>query len=306
MSETKQSKLIRKLGKHMEESAGATQIVNDRYEGFSPGQSASGEMALERIMEDENQPRKHHDEESLLAFAEHLKIHGVQSPIELRWSESHRKWLIVFGHRRYRAAKLAGFKTIPCMFGGDGMDESTIRVKQLVENCQRENLLPLEMARAIKALGESTQWSNREVGKELGYSHVSIGRYLDLLKLPDELQLKVNAGELALTTAVEILRIKDKKLQESIGHEITTAGEKLTRSQARQIIGRTSQENDSASTARRKEKLLLTQNINVTIYRNPNVGDAKIQKELLAAAAQLDPEKMGGTRRTTQNRGSIA
>jgi len=291
MTQGKQARLLSKLGDHMSESAGGELATDDRFHGFVPNDAASGEMALDRIMEDVDQPRKTFDEQSLQDFAKHLKSHGVQQAIQLRWSDTHGKWLIVYGHRRYRAAKMAGLKTIPCTFTNDDVDEPTIRIRQLVENCQREDLAPMEMARAVAALGTLTQWSNRRMAEELGFTHRTIGRYLDLLKLPEDLQESVNNGELAPSVAIDVLRLKDQAQQKKMGREI--AQQKLNRNQARQMVDHALGSADSAmpSRPRAREKQLLTQNVNITIFRNPDATDAKIQDELLAAASLLDPEK---------------
>ena len=291
MSKIKQAKLLEQLGENMAESAGAIPVTNDRYEGFVAAKSTSGEMALDRIMEDPDQPRKSFDEDALQFLAESIKNDGVRSPIELRWSEKPGKWLIVFGHRRYRAAKMAGLKTIPCMFRDDHDDESTIRVRQLVENCQREDLAPMEMARAIKALAELTGWSNRKIAGKLSISRTSIGRYFDLLGLSEEVQQEVNEGKLALSVATEMRHIEDRTQQRNVANEIIRKN--LPRQEAMQVIEQAAAPSSIAFLKSRKvkDKELLTQNQYVAVWRNPDVNDARIQKELLAIAALLDPEK---------------
>ena len=288
MSKSKHARLISELGNQMAESAGGSTTNDDRFAGFTPSDSASGEMALDRIMEDDEQPRKSFDKQALNDFASHLKVHGVQQAIQLRWSEKHSKWLIVYGHRRYRAAKLAGFKTIPCTFMTDDVDEPTIRIRQLVENCQREDLAPMEMAKAIDALSTLTKWSNRRIAEELGFNHTTVGRYLSLLKLPKKVQTLVENRDLAPSVAAEISKVEDRADQEALCDEI--AGEKLSRAQAKQAINRVI-EAPRSSTVKPKEKQLLVQSVNVAVYRNPDASDLRIQKELLQIAGQLDPEK---------------
>ncbi len=287
MSNRKKLDLVNKLGGHMTESAGGVHDSEDRYKGFIPSDVANGEMAIDRIMEDEEQPRKTYDEQSLRDFAEHLKSHGVQQAIQLRWSDKDQKWLIVYGHRRYRAAKLAGFKTIPCTFSSEDVDESTIRVRQLVENCQRQDLAAMEMARAIASLAEITGWSHRRMGQELGFNHATIGRYLDLLKLPEDLQERVDRGELAPSVAVDVLRLKSVAQRRAVGIEI--AEQKLNRAKAKQRIDdaldlTTSNSGKSRTPAPHE---LLIQTANVTVYRRPDAADSDIRSELLKVIEQL-------------------
>ena len=83
MSKSKQARLISQLGSQMAESAGGSVANDDRFAGFTPSDIASGEMALDRIMEDADQPRKTYDQQALKDFAENLKSHGIQQPIQL-------------------------------------------------------------------------------------------------------------------------------------------------------------------------------------------------------------------------------
>ncbi len=287
----KQAQLIDKLGDHMTESAGGKLVVDDRFSGFVPSDATSGEMSLDRIMEDVDQPRKTYDEEALQQLADNLKSHGVQQPIQLRWNDDHKKWLIVYGHRRYRAARLAGLDTIPCTFISEDVDEPTIRVRQLVENCQREDLQPMEMARAIDALALLTGWSNRHMAKELGFADRTIGRYRDLLKLPEELKQSVDEGELPASVANEVLRLKDQVQQKNVGREIIER--KLNRNDAKQKVDEALQVAGSTLAERPKAKQhqLFFQTPHITVYRHPDTHAGRIQQELLKAAAELDPER---------------
>ena len=292
---SKKEKLFEQLGQHMTESAGANRTIIDRFEGFTPSGNATGSMQLDRIMEHEDQPRKHYDQQSLEQFAEHLKEHGVQQPIQLTWNDAHQKWMIVYGHRRYRASILVGFTSIPCIFADEQTDPETIRVRQLVENCQREDLAPMEMARAVESLSQLTSWSNRHMAQQLGLTRTTIGRYRDLLKLPVDLQQRVDDGELAPSVAIDVLRLKDKTQQKRVGHEI--ADKKLNRSAAKKRVNVALGMGDSeavvtSSSDSSGQHELLTKTANITIFRNPEVSDAKIRAELVAAARQLDHEPL--------------
>ena len=292
MTKKKIQLLGEQLGSHMSESAGANRTASDRYEGFIPSESSTGQMSLDRIMEDDQQPRKHYDKQALADFAEHLKSHGVQQPIQLRWNDQHQKWMIVYGHRRYRAAKLAGMSTIPCIFTDGELDESTIRVRQLVENCQREDLTPLEMARAMQDLIAITGWSYRQVGKELGVSYTTVGRSMDLLKLPEDLQDRVERGDLAPSVAIDVLRIKDTARQSKIGHAISVG--KLNRRDATEYINEelASDENLPSSRTRRMSKpnQILVQNSKIIVYRSQHADDREVHRELSRVLEQLEVE----------------
>lgn len=290
MSKSKQARLIESLGDNMQESSGSKSLGGDeRFDGFIPSDAAAGEIELDRIVEDPDQPRRSFDEEALNGLAENIKAHGIQQSIQLRWSDRHGKWLIVYGHRRYRAAKLAGLKTIPCSFIGDGVDESTIRVRQLVENCQREDLAPMEMAQGIDALAELAGWSNRKIAAELGLNHTTVGRYRSLLKLPDEVQQLVESRDLAPSVAAEIQKVDGSEQQTKLGKEISES--KLNRSQAQERIAAV-QHPEKPSRPRAKATELLSQTVNVAVYRNPTASNLRVKKELLSIVEQFDTERM--------------
>lgn len=278
------------LGDNMVESAGRAFGGDDRFDGFVPADMANGEMALDRIMEDDEQPRKTFDETALQEFSDHLKRHGVQQPIQLRWSELHSKWKIVYGHRRYRAATLAGFKTIPCVFADDAMDETTLRIRQLVENCQREDLRAMEMARGVDALAEVTGWSNRKIATELGMNHTTIGRYRDLLKLPADLQDRVNQGELAPSVAVSVLQLKSATARSQVGHQI--ADQKLNRRAAKDRIAAANGEGSliNADPSLKRPSEILHQSQTLLIYRSSELSDADLQAELQRVLRKLGTE----------------
>lgn len=289
MTKGKHALLIEKLGVNMNESAGLQ--VEDRFEGFVPSKSASGEMRLDQIFEDPGQPRKTFDERALLDLAANVKTHGIQQPIQLRWSTGNHHWLIVYGHRRYRAAKLAGLATIPCTFTDEDIDEPTLRVRQLVENCQRENLAPLEFARGLKSLSVLTGWSHRRMGEELGISHATIGRTISLLELPADVQDLVETRQLAPSVANEVSKLVDTQQQSAVAREI--AEQKLSRSEAKARIGSSADSARPSATDQGRvfEKKLLVSTANLAVYRNPLATDSRIKQELLEIAEQMDVEK---------------
>jgi len=287
VSKSKQARIISQLGSQMAESAGGNSADKDRFAGFIPSDSASGHIELDRIIEDPDQPRKNFDDEALQGLADNIKAHGVQQPIQLRWSDTHSKWLIVYGHRRFRASKLAGLNTVPCIFIDDDVDEPTIRVRQLVENCQREDLAPMEMAEAIDSLASLTKWSNRRIAEELGFNHTTVGRYRSLLALPEEVQTLVQNRDLAPSIASEITKVANPVEQTRLSHQITE--QKLNRDAAKQHIAAAI---SPAGKPTPKPKELLTQTVNIAVYRNPDVSDFKVRQELMTVIEQIDTTKL--------------
>lgn len=142
-----------------------------------------------RIVEDGDQPRQHFDEESLQGLADSIRQHGVLQPITVTPLSNVNMYRIVTGERRWRATQIVGLDTMPCII--KEMDNDDTLTEQMVENVQREDLQPLEKARALSAIKQRVQATNREVGKRLGMSERSVGYLLDLLELPEEIGSQV-------------------------------------------------------------------------------------------------------------------
>jgi ParB/RepB/Spo0J family partition protein len=129
------------------------------------------------------------DEGKMEELARSVAERGVIVPIKVRpISDEHGgdEYEIVYGHRRVEAARRAGLTEIPALVEGLGDDESLVQA--LIENVQREDLGPMDVARALKALKEATGWSNKEIDRQGIISNVHAGRLLALLEEPGEIQ----------------------------------------------------------------------------------------------------------------------
>ncbi len=140
-------------------------------------------FALSQIVEDANQPRKQHSEESLRGLADSIRQHGLLNPITISPLGGTENYRLVTGERRWRAAQMANLEVIPCIVKQVADDERL--TEQLIENLQREDLQPLEKARAIEHIRTSLNLTNREAAKRLGLSERTVGYLLDLLNLPE-------------------------------------------------------------------------------------------------------------------------
>jgi ParB family transcriptional regulator, chromosome partitioning protein len=144
-------------------------------------------IALAKITEDPDQPRKALDETALASIADSIRQHGVLNPITVIPLVGIDGYRIVTGERRWRAAQKAGLFEMPCVVREEGeqQDEATTRAEQLIENLQREELSPLDKARAMKNLKEGLGATNKEIGTRLAISERTVGYLLDLLDLPE-------------------------------------------------------------------------------------------------------------------------
>jgi ParB family chromosome partitioning protein len=151
------------------------------------------DLPVELIRPNPGQPRKRFDEGALAALAGSLADRGVVQPILVR-PVAGGTYELVAGERRWRAAQLAGLETIPAVVR-EHDDAASLEVA-LVENMAREDLNPVEEARAVAALVEELGLSREAVGKKVGRSRVAISNLLRILDLPDEALALVEAGEL--------------------------------------------------------------------------------------------------------------
>jgi ParB family chromosome partitioning protein len=162
-------------------------------------------LPLDRIVPNENQPRKSFYQDTLEELAASIKERGVLEPIVVRphgGAAAGRPPLyqIVMGERRWRAAKIAGLATIPALV--KAMSDEDAHADALLENFQREDMNPIEKARAIQGLLTFMSWE--KCGKTLGVSETTLRRSLELLELPpfvqQELTLRApQPGQILLT-----------------------------------------------------------------------------------------------------------
>ena len=168
----------------------------------SPQQQVVQQMPLEQIVTNENQPRKSFYQDTLEELAASIKERGVLEPIVVRPfpDRSSGTFQIVMGERRFRASKIAGMATMPVIV--KEMSDEDAHADALLENFQREDMNPIEKARAIQGLLTFMSWE--KCGKTLGVSETTLRRSLELLELPlfvqHELTLRAPAaGQMLLT-----------------------------------------------------------------------------------------------------------
>ncbi len=152
------------------------------------------DVAVELIEPNPAQPRKRFDQDALQALAASVAERGVLQPVLLRPLAGGR-YELVAGERRWRAAQLAGLETMPALV--QRRDDTTSLEVALVENMAREDLNPIEEARAVAALVEELGLTREEVGRRVGRSRVAISNLLRLLDLPDEALGLIESGRLS-------------------------------------------------------------------------------------------------------------
>jgi ParB family transcriptional regulator, chromosome partitioning protein len=152
------------------------------------------DIAVELVQPNPAQPRKRFDDDALEALAGSLRDRGVLQPILVRPLAGGR-YELVAGERRWRAAQVAGFETIPALV--QERDDAQSLEAALIENMAREDLNPIEAARAVAALVEELGLTREEVGRRVARGRVSVSNLLRLLELPDEAVSLVESGALS-------------------------------------------------------------------------------------------------------------
>ena len=175
-----------------------------------------GKVAISQVVPDPEQPRVEFDEDALNRLALSIREKGQLNPIRVRWSDALEKWIIISGERRWRAAQRASLTEIECCFIEDDLTISEVLEEQLIENCLRENLQPIEEAEAFASLMKLNDWTGKRVAETLRVHPSRVSRALALLKLPDEVQEQVTAGLISSRSAYEISKLANAKAQASL------------------------------------------------------------------------------------------
>jgi ParB family chromosome partitioning protein len=193
-----------------------------------------GKIDINQVIPDPDQPRAAFSEEAILRLAESIKEQGQFQPIMVRWNEELGKWVIIAGERRWRATKQAGLPTIDCFFKEGDFSKAEILSQQLIENMLREDLQPIEQAKAFATLLELNDWSGKQLAASLHLEPSTVSRSLALLKLPEAIQQQVELGELAPRSAYEISKLEDDDSKVQLANKATA--EKLTRDDTIKIV----------------------------------------------------------------------
>jgi ParB family chromosome partitioning protein len=153
------------------------------------------EIPVDHLYPNPHQPRHRFDERALEELAESIRRHGVLQPL-LVSEDGPERYLLLTGERRWRAARLAGLRTIPAVIRERLADGEQLEVA-LVENLQRQDLTPLEEARAFDDLRTSLGLSQAEIAERVAMDRSTVANSLRLLKLPSEVQELVERGDLS-------------------------------------------------------------------------------------------------------------
>lgn len=214
------------------------------------------ELPIDQIQPNPLNPRTIFQKEKLDELAQSIKANGIIQPLVVRKAEDGTFQLIA-GERRWRASKLAGLEKVPVVvqnFAEDRLLEIT-----LIENIQREDLNPMEVAQAFEKLSQEHGLSHEEIGNRTGKDRSTVSNTLRLLRLPTSIQLLLAEQKLSMGHARAILGLPTEELQCELAEKAAAAS--LSVRQVEQLV----QKVGHASTIRTVEEVIVDPNVKAAI-----------------------------------------
>jgi ParB family chromosome partitioning protein len=196
---------------------GISQLLNEQ----PAADTSPREVAISAITPNPRQPRTHFEEGALAELAESIKLHGVLQPLLVRPVGSG-KYELIAGERRFRASKLAGLKSVPVVIRTS--DARGSLELALIENLQREDIGPLESARAYRRLIDEFGLTQELVAERVGKSRTAVANTVRLLRLPPRIQVALESGEITEGHARPLLALEDPAAQLALFDKIVRSG----------------------------------------------------------------------------------
>jgi ParB family chromosome partitioning protein len=185
-----------------------------------PAEGEIRHVSLNAIDVNPHQPRTEFAAAALEELARSIKADGVIQPILVRPNRD--RYLLVAGERRMRAAKVAGLEAIPAVIRE--IDDDKLLEIALVENIQREDLNPIEVALALQQMAQQLQLSHEELAQRTGKDRSTITNLLRLLRLPADIQSLVAEKQLSMGHARALLALQDEDRQRDVAQKVIARG----------------------------------------------------------------------------------
>lgn len=179
-------------------------------------QEMVSEVSISDIVPRKEQPRKNFDQESLRELSDSIREHGVLQPLLVR--TKNKKFEIIAGERRWRAAQQAGLKTLPVLI--KDIDDEEAAEFSLIENIQRDDLTVLEEAQAYRNMIDNFSYTQEKLASRVGKSRAHIANTIRILKLPAEILDYIEQGKISAGHARAILGLSTEQEQIRAGRDI--------------------------------------------------------------------------------------
>jgi ParB family chromosome partitioning protein len=178
------------------------------------------ELPVSRIKPNPFQPRRQFRDDALEELAQSIRVNGIIQPIAVRKAGD--EYQIIAGERRWRAAQLAALTVVPVVVQ-EIADDKLLEVA-LIENIQREDLNPMELAEAFERMVTELRLSHEEIGRRTGKDRVTVTNTIRLLQLQPEVQQIVASGKISAGHARALIAIKDPDRQKNIAYSVIAEG----------------------------------------------------------------------------------
>ena len=241
---SKRDDLTRSLGGNVAESMGqhggqaiagavGTRSLPPHLQGVTRSKDAA-RIAVDRIVADPGQPRTEFDPDALERLANSLRSQGQLQAIRVRWAAEQGAYVVIVGERRWRAAQMAGLATLECIIEEREIPADDLLGLQLIENCLRDDLKPVEQARAYRRLLDARGWNMSRLAAELSLHQTTVSRSLALLDLPGAVQEQVERGSLQPSAAAEIAKLRSVADQVAVAEAVEVQG--LARDEVAELV----------------------------------------------------------------------
>jgi ParB family chromosome partitioning protein len=193
----------------MAKMSGLGRGLNALFDDNQGEENSRTELKINEVEPNRNQPRRDFDDDALNELADSIAQYGIIQPLLVR-PNSNGTYKIVAGERRWRAARIAGLKTVPAVI--KELTDSEVMEIAMVENLQREDLNPVEEAQGYKVLMDDYKLTQEEVSKRVGKSRSAIANSDRLLSIPEKVLEKLKNGEISAGHAKAILMLSADKI----------------------------------------------------------------------------------------------
>ena len=241
-------------------------------------------VPVDNIRPNPHQPRKEFNEDRLKELADSIDAHGLIQPITVRYI-GEKRFELISGERRLRAAKLAGLEEIPSYIRE--VNDDDIISYALIENIQREDLNPIEVAMGYQRLVEEAGYTQAEVAERVGKNRSTVTNMLRLLNLPAFIQAGLRDQKISMGHARALLSIDDEDDQEKIYKKIIDKGysvrktekviRKLNEDQENKSKSTDTSDKESAFLKEISNRLRSTLSTKVNIKSKKNGGEIRIE-----------------------------
>lgn len=249
-------------------------------------------IELGRIRADAAQPRRQFDDGELEHLAASIRRHGVMQAITVRYIAKDDVYQIINGERRFRATKLAGLSTIPCLI--QDPHDNEILVRQIVENWQRQQLHPFEIADSLAQLRDRNGFSQKELSRETGKPESDISKFLKLLDLEPAVQKDARNDASGVLTFRHLYNVARLERAEQSAVVAAVREQRMSAVETEKLVQRTVKQRTAAP--RRGAPLTKVEYVTAKAKVTLTFRKKAVEKEDILAALEEARQRAEGTR----------